>query len=483
MMRTLVVHSSLVVGLWISAAQNPSVLAQNSRSGGPSAKTTASGGQLNPTAFEAEALGLKINLPADSSISGERIDGQVVVAVSDDPSTPTWTMRIQPLTSTLDNPSAAAQIDQLMHELKITKQEYQVVFNAAHKVGALSGQLCYLRTEPRPGQKVISGWLLLPTSDRTFMVFSMQTLPEHLARVRPLLESSFATIQLRSAEELARERKALLDAGGALIESFKPEQLKALVGLQQWHRVYTPAQSQGSPDTEIGYSLLEVLEAKKGAVEPGKAESEYDRGERTPGLMIRVQGRVVVDAQRGVYYDSIGLYWMAWDQSQETWSIRGTQWQGDAEWSEAETGIRAPYMPGVPTKITVIKSVLSTNSREPYDWLVPDVYLSQPLHWLLGRLLPTDITSDRQYRCYFYNFANRQAQLSQRTDLWGPLNDGSGNFRLITRLTSDSPPITTLYNGKGELVRRVHPDGSVTEPSKVEVIHQLWKSSGLKLSR
>ena len=475
----MVLHTMIVTILWINVGLDPLVMAQKPAS---PAKNPGSQ-QLDPNAFDAEALGLRINLPVGSTIAAEKLDGQLVIAVSDEPTTPTWTMRFQTLTSSLEKPSAAAQIDELMHELKRTKQTFEVISNAAWSNASLSGQLSYLRLEPRPEQKVVSGWLLVPTSDRTFLVASLQTLPEHLSRVRPLLEASFETMQLRSAVDMASERKSFLDAGSALLATLTPEKLKTLVGLQQWHRVYKPATAQGAPDTEVGYSLLEVLEAKKGAVEPSKKESDYDRAERTPGILIRVQGRVVVDAQRGTYYDSMGLYWMAWDQSEETWSIRATQWQGDAQWSEAETGVRPAYTAGAPTKITVVKSVLSTNSREPYDWLVPDVYLSQALHWVLGRVLPKDVTSDREYRYYFYNFANRQAQLSQRGDLWGPTNDGSGNFRLATRLTSDSPAMTTIYNTKGELVRRVHPDGSITEPATVEVIHQLWRNAGLKLSR
>lgn len=475
--RNLVLHSLVVTILWTIAASNSPVLAQKTA---PGTKTDQ---LLDPNPFEVEGLGLRINLPVGASISAEKLDGQLVIAVSDEPTTPTWSMRIQPLSSSLEVPTAAAQINELMHDLKRTNQDFQVISNAAWSAGAVPGQLCYLQLEPRPDQKVVSGWLLLPTSESTFMVFSIQTLPEHLSRVRPLLEASLATVQLRSADDLAAERKAFLDAGSALLASFTPEKLKSLVGVQQWHRVYKPATAPGMPDTEVGYSLLEVLDAKKGAIEPTKKEGDYSRSERTPGIMIRVQGRVVVDAQRGNYYDSMGLYWMAWDQSEETWNIRATQWQGEAQWSEAETGVRPPYMAGTPSKITVIKSVLSTNSREPYDWFVPDVYLSQPLHWVLGRLLPKDASGDREYRFYFYNFANRQAQLSQRADVWGPLNDGSGNFRLATRLTSDSPAMTTIYNSKGELVRRVHPDGSITEPATVEVIHNLWKNAGLKLSR
>ncbi len=433
--------------------------------------------RLNPTPFEADALGLTLNLPLKSAVDAEKLDGQLRIRVTDDRNSPTWSLLIQQLVSSLKSSTAAAQIDSLVSDYKATKKDFRLLFNEPFSAGSSVGQMCYI-SQSVEDQTVILGWLVLPMGDDTYMVCSTQTLPEHLNSVRSLLEASYATIRLRSVADIAAERKSRLEVGRALIQSMTPQVLKTLIGTNQWYRIYKPAGSDGSAAAEIGYSLLEVLEAKRGALDPGKKEANYDPSEKKTGLMIRVQGRLVAD--RNTYYDSIALYWMAWDQSEESWSIRGTIRQGEAEQSEAETGVRMPYIPGAPPPhMTVIKSDNVRNTREPYDWAVPDVYLSQPLAWLIGRLLPRDTTADVEYRYYFYNFANRTAQLSQRSDIWGPAPDGSGNFRMQTKLTADSPAITSIYNKHGDLVRRVHPEGSVTEPATFQEIQTLWKKQGL----
>jgi hypothetical protein len=311
-------------------------------------------------------------------------------------------------------------------------------------------------------------------------VFSIQTLLEHHQALAAALEASFATIELRNSEELASDRKTRLDAGRAILESATPEKLQSLVGMNQWFRIYTT-----NPDgttTERGYSRLQVLDARKGALEPKKNENKYTPEERKSGMMIRVEGRVVINATRGVYYDSVGLYWMAWDQSEEAWSILGTHRQGDAEQSESETAVRIPASTGKPiATLNVIKSDNATNSREPFNWEVPDVYLSQPIHWVLAKLLPTNISGPREFSFYFYNQSGGIPQVSQRTDTWESANNGG--FNLITKLTADAKPITSTYNKDGMLIRRVHGDGSITEPTTPDALRKLWKSQGLAVGK
>jgi len=471
-----------VVFLWITMV--PSIAwaqAKAKPQGTPSGANAPPSTTLDPTPFEAESLGLKINFPLGASVSAQKSNGQVEIMVSDDATTPTWTMRIQPLQATSPESTPASQIADLIQQFKSSQQAFQTLTNTVFQTEALEGQLCYIKLAAKPDQSVVSGWLVLPSGKASYMVFAIQTLPEHLPRVRSLLEASFKTIELRSAEDLAADRKARLTVGKQLIDSATPERLKSMVGLKQWFRVYKPS-ADGATDTEVGYSLMEVLEATKGEVEQTKSTKGRSDGDRQTGIMIRIQSRLI-PADRSMSYDSIALYWMAWDQSEEVWSIVGTQRQGEAEYSEAESGVRSYTPGGPPPKLTVVKSVASTNEREPYEWPVPDVYLSQPLGWLIGRLLPKDITQDREYRYYFYNFANRRAQVSQRSDTWGPTNDGTGNFRLITKLTSDSAPITSIYAANGELIRRTHPDGTMTEPSTIETINKLWKSKGLSVGK
>ena len=439
---------------------------------------------LEPVPFNAEALGLSINFPAGSNVVAERVENSLVLAVADDPSTPTWNLRIQQMLSTVATATAITHVEDLLRDIEASKQQHEVITNEPVNISGIMGHRCFVKRFGPQNQAYVSGWLILPNGPRSFLVFSLQTLPEHLPRLRPILDASFNTIVLQNTEELASLRKGRLDAGQAVLASITREQLESLVGLNHWYRIHSPGPANGAPPMERGYSSFEVVAAKKGALNPSKAEKSYTPDEHKPGIMVRVRGRIVINAERGVYYDSAAYYWMSWDQSEEAWSILGTHRQGEAEQSEAETAVRTAYAPGSPPpRLKVIKSDNSTNAREPFDWEVPEIYMSQVVHWLLARLLPKDDAGPREFSAYFYNFTNARPQVSQRLDIWEPARDGTGNFKLTTRLTSDSQPSVSYYDSEGALVRRVHPDGTLTEPSTPEELRKLWKSKGLQVGK
>lgn len=435
---------------------------------------------LEKTPFEAENLGLTIKIPVGSNVVAQKVEQQTILLVSDDPTTPTWTLRVQPLISTQENPTAAGQIQSLLNEFATTKQKHRVISNAPFSAGPLLGQLCYVEQTGGDDQKFIAGWLLLPSGENQFMVFFLQTLPEHFERVRPLLEASFATIKLKSVDEIAAAKLARLDAGRAFLASVTPERLKALVGQSQWHRIYKPADPNTGESQEIGYSFVEVREAKRGALNEQNDERAYSKAEHELGLLVRLQARVVIDAQRKHYYDSIANYWMRWDQTEEVWSIRATRRQG-AEQSEAEMGVREAQTTGSPLpRLTVVKR---TDQTEPvsYEWPVPDVYLPQTLGWLMGKLLPREGKQQREFAYYFFVSSSLTPKVYQRIDTWSPAKDGSGNWTLATQLTSDTPPYMSVYGPDGRLLRRTHADGTITEPIDFTELQRIWKSRGMQI--
>ncbi|MCI0362503.1 MAG: hypothetical protein L0Y44_10050 [Phycisphaerales bacterium] len=438
-------------------------------------------GALEVVPFTAESIGLSIHLPIGALVSPEKIEGKLVIGVREKETAPTWNMRIQQMAPSKDKLTPAGEIDDLLAELDAMHKPYRLILNQSVDVNGLQGQLCYLEQPNDQGQLYVSGWLVLPHGMNLFLVCSINTLAEHLPRLRPLLDSSFNTIKLRSAEDLTQERESRLAAGRSLLESMTPQRLESLVGLNQWYRIYKPADAAGGKGAERGYSMVEVRSDKKGALNPGRSEADYSADERKTGLLVRIQGRAVINPERDTYYDTIGLYWMAWDQSEEAWSIRGTYRQGENEQTEAETGVRTPENPGIAPLLTVLKADSATNARDPFKCIVPEVYLSQPLGWLIGRLMPNDAVEDRTYAYYSYHASSAEPQVSQRVDLWGPSTERPGYFKLITRMTSDGLPITSIFDRDGGLIRRVHGDGTVTEPSSVAQLRELWKSNGLQL--
>jgi hypothetical protein len=469
------------VGLLSTGSPGQSLTPPPRPTSGPSAAASPQSGPgqidgLAQTPLVIDELGLLINLPADASVVAERVDETLSIAVRDPADPPTWTMRIQRMTSSLAQPSAAGQILDHLETLKASKEVFKMIANREVDYGGALGQLCFIEKRAND-EPLIFGWLVITTGPRQFLVFSINALPSRFDRLKPLLESSFATISLRAAGEIDAERKTRIDAATQLLAGLTPAGLRSQVGVTQWFRIYIPA-TEKQREIERGYSCLSVFEAGKDALDIKNSPDLATGSEK--GMLVQLRGRLV-NPEATVYYDSEARYWMAWDQSEEQWSIVGTQRQGEAEATESELGVRSKATPGAAPRITVQKVDHATNTSEPHDWDVPEAYLSQALGWVLPRLMPRDATSPREFGFYFYNFANSRPQISLRSDLWEPLNDGG--FRMTTKLTSDSPPTISMYAADGTLIRRMFADGSITEPTTLEDLRRIWKAKGLSVSK
>ncbi len=484
---TLLPHRSTIRGLWalILALAGVASFPVAGHTQPPQPATHQVDPVLEPAPFVVDALNLTFNLPRGASTIAQMLNGQPVVEVRDSQEAPTWTMRVQTMKPKLDDPSAKAMVDDLLSKLTKAERPHTVLVNEARTISGIDGWMCFLdrqtrETERHESERFISGWLVLPIAQGEFMVFAVQTLPEQYETLRPIFEACFGTIALKTREQALTERAERLKNGYELLKAVSPEQLKALCGYKQWSRIYKPADNPGTPSTEFGCALIEVVAAKRGALNPARDETKYTGDERKDGLLVRVQGRYIADAQRRVFYDSVALYWMAWDQSDEAWSVRGTQRQGEAERSEAETGVRG--FPTVGQPIPTLQVIKQTTDGQPVpnEWEVPDVYLSQALGWIIGRLLPRDIDAPLDYAWYFYVASHVQPKVYQRLDRWAPSGDGS--LTLTTWLTPETPSFTTTYSRDGQFLRRTHSDGSITEPIELEELRRLWKARGIPVT-
>ncbi len=428
-----------------------------------------------------QPLGLAMYVPK-GSVSTDRAGGRLVVSLHDAADPPEWTLTIQHLPVT-PGTSPQGQIDQHLEAMTESGRPHRVLTNRAITAGNAEGHLCYIEqsaSADSDSDTIINGWLILPSSPNVFLVVSILAMPEVMPTLGPALQAGFSTINVRSSAELSLQRRSRIEAGRALLESITPERLLPLLETRQWSRLYR-IDSDGR-EIEVGYSLLEVFEAKRGALNPNRRESDYSRTEQTEGIMVRLQGRIIGDAERRIFYDSIAMYWMAWDQSEESWSVRGTQRQGEAERSESETGVRLAPTAGSPIpSLTVIRQRSSDYQRMPVEWSVPDVYLSQALGALLGRLMPRDEQRVREFSYYFYNYSDATPQLTQRTDRWEPAEDGS--WTLTTHLNIDAPPIVSSYSSTGQFLKTRRPNGTVTEPATVEEIRRIWRRQGLPMGQ
>lgn len=436
----------------------------------------------HPVPFVSESLGLALYRPAETTVAGQRGEDGTSYMIAEDHDPPDWNLSIQHLYISSGIFDPEEQIDTHLERLREADRTFRVLDNQSILVNGIQGHLAFIELRNDPdGDSIVNGWLILPQGEDVLLVISMLVVPEIYPEMRPVFDAIFSTVTIRSTEEMLVRRMSRIETGRRLLEEITPEQLRELKGTEEWTRIYKRG-SERDPDAEeeIGYAFLEIREGMRGELNPSRETDRYSDRDQERGLLVRLQGRAISDLRRNIFYDSLALYWLSWDMSEEAWTVWGTQRQGEAEQTELETGLRNPARTGAPRPLlTVVRDRMGEYARDPVEWQVPDAYLSQALGSVIGRLLPRDIEEPVEYAFYFYNYTLSTPQLTKRVDRWGPASDGSGNWELRTRLSSEAPVTTTTYSASGQLVRRVRADGTIIEPITLQQLHRLWERKGL----
>ncbi len=434
--------------------------------------------RLNPETSVVATLGLSLHIPTGAQAILERLNEQSTLTITDGTSVPAWRIHVQEMVA--NPPGLTASELSEVHLAQMTENQisYELIKSQPIQCGDLSCHICYMKQAVGDTQ-IVTGYLFVPNGPNTLLLFSILTVPEQYPTVEPLLAASFDTIKLLSAAERSLEQRTTIEHGKAFLASLTPEKLQSMVGINECMRIYRYADQQGT-EKEIGWSIVSTHAAPMEAINTDDPPEEVPVRDKPLGLLLFVRGRIASQPERNRYLNFTVRYWMAWDQSEESWRFRATIRQYEASQSESEIGVRTPPTTGTPRPLlNVVVSSEASRSRVPYEWEVPEVYLSQPLNWLIGRLLPHDVVEPREYAFYFYHNRMKQPQLSLRHDRWAPMGDGSGRWKLQTRFGLDSPATVSVFDSQGRLLRQEKPDGTITEPIDPDLLDRLWRSKGL----
>lgn len=426
---------------------------------------------LDSEPLVAEALGLSMYLPAGSIVRTQVADRSISYLASDPGAT--WTLQISHLSPSVAGPTAQDLAAEHLKAIQATGREFRIIANEPRNVGSIKGQLLYIQQTLDDDKQLVNGWLILPNSSRSFVVLTILTSAEKFSRLRPVLDASFESIELRTIDDLQVQRQARFVRGRAAVSSFTPERLRSTLGRRQWYRIYRPgAAGRPADDTEVGFLSIECVQAMRGELTPERSPSSFGALESELGLMVLIEARAIVNADQKHYVDVDGRYWMAWDRATEAWSIRQTQRMAAATQTTAETGIRDRV------NLDVIISSREQLTREPSRYRIPDLaYLSQPEVFLLGQLLARDGSMSGEMSFFFYDSKSRR--LSQRVDSWQRARDGWAAWVLTTLPMIEAAAITQYFDDQGRRIRRVDGNGTITERLDPDDLKKLWQSKGL----
>ncbi len=397
-----------------------------------------------------------------------------IYTIDDSGTTPRYHMQVQSLVSSLTDPSPEAQVSDYLDSMRKKGQKFTILANQPWLHPKVPGHLLFTSTDLGEGVIAIQGWLVLQTGPFDFVVISVLAAGPDFALLRPILEASFATIQLDDLEQIAVERFERLRRGYELILTMTPEKLKGLCESEpRMYRVWQ-ADEKGR-EQEIGYYRVVV---HAGTLSDASSEKPFKTSENPTGLLVIVQGRTIVDASSGRFADTEARFWTSWDRTSEAWTSRVTERGGKlAERSVAQTGLRSPRGLGNPRQnLLVINANAQSRTRDEKQWTVPTgIYLSQAETLVLGELLPHEGKASIEFA--YYAFDGRSMQMPQRVETWTPLSDAQ--WMLVTQPGIDEAADITMHDARGKRIRRTEPDGVITELCLPRQLQQIWAEKRL----
>ncbi len=433
-----------------------------------------SSAELAEVPLDADLLGFTVRVPSGSTVRVEKLPAASYL-VSDSSEVPLWRLRATSLRASRAETSAKTQCDEYLADLTAREQKFDVLVNEPRSIAGTNAHLFYISVALPAGGVGISGTLIIPHGVDNYLVFSILALEDRFAQSRALLDRAFATIELKDVEKLAGARASLLGIGSVMTSLFTEQALRATIHPEpRFYRMWKPG--DGSEKKDFGYMAVRVREGKRGEVDASKDARAFKGEDADVGLLATVDARVVVNGDATHTLDVQSRYFMTFDRASESWSMRSTERQKRAERSSAQTGFRAAPSVGAPRpKIRVITATRDGMTREPQEWSLPPVYLSQVELIVLGELLPRVPDAER-IEFADYAFDQREEKLPQRRETWTPTTEG---WRLETLAGSSPAPLLQDFDSKGRRVRRIDVDGTVTEFIELAALRTLWKSKGL----
>lgn len=430
--------------------------------------------QLAETPLNADLLGFSMRVPVGAAVRIERgeIPGYLI---ADSGETPRWRLRVSNLRASKPETTPQSQCAEFLAELKAKEPKLAVRLDESRVIGGRPAHVFYVSVPIASGGSGISGTLLVATEPDNYLVFSIVSVEDSFSQVRALLDMAFGTVVFANKGAILEERATLLGRGEAIAASITPDALRATFTAEPlFYRMWKP--DEGGAPKEVGYVIIRAREGKRGEIDASKTVQSLKDADALAGLLTTVDARIIVNGDASHTLDVQSRYFVSFERDSESWSIRSTQRHRAATRSTAQTGLREPPTVGAPRPVLrVISASREGMTREPVEWDVPPAYLSQAELVVLGQLLPRN---DRVKTIEFldYAFDQRDEKMPQRRETWSRTPSG---WRLETRIGASPDKLVQEFDKDGVRVKRVDPDGTVTERITLEALRALWKSKGL----
>lgn len=439
--------------------------------------------------FRMETVGLTMQVPEGASVETTSAGTSSTTRIV--PADALWVMNIQTPRTTNENLSTVQVMDDLADKILKLMGE---VLDPTGKVLGLPGRVIertetlrigdrdasrfYAELTPaNTGVAVVNAYTVFKLTESQFVTFELLVPKAEFDKARAVYETLVATVRFEDTDALATSRQAAVNTGLALFQALAPETIDQIIKAQpeRWDRLYRPTGTGIDADAdEVAYRRTRFSRGKRGELDPRKPAAQYNATDRAEGYLVRIDSRFLqkpgsVDQTIG---DTMGIFWMSPDRSEEVWTVRQTIKQGAAASTFVETGVRKDKA----LTVTVHGDGMQDKTLRPL--IEGDGYVSRVEFFLLPSLL---VRSKTPADFGFFCFQSESSRVRLRRDSLEPDPQRPGSWILTTRQHEDADPQVSRYDDKGRLQSATLPDGAVWEPIEFARLVQLWRRKNLPM--
>lgn len=335
-----------------------------------------------------------------------------------------------------------------------------------------TGERFYVRTPGLNGKPdTVRGMTIFQSQPQKFVIFDFTCLYSNFDQARAYYEASVGTMDLGNPTETDVRRAAAIKSMLAFVDLRSIEDYQGAMTNKKdrWERLYLPATSGDEMDaTEYGYRKIRSWGGFKGEL-TDKPRSSWNADDRSLGYFVQIDAMALEDEIR---VDTRATFYMSEDTNEESWTIKMSLRQGTDQRTSTITGARS----GTSMAIMLDQSDLPATKTHPL--IQGDGYLSQVQTYLIGALLAAD-AQPGEYASYAYN--SSLGAISLRWDVLEKPAETPDLTRITTKVSNDTPPVVSIYNKEGELLRVRLANGRIWEQIELDRLIKLWKKKGLPL--
>ncbi len=355
---------------------------------------------------------------------------------------------------------------------------------ASSKTGKLISRNENLTIPPRTGERFyvrlpglngkpdsVRGMTIFQSQPRKFVIFDFTCLYSNFDKAREYYETSVATMDLGNPTESDVRRAAAIKSMLAFLDRRSVEDYQNAMTAKQdrWERLYLPAPSGDEMDaTEYGYRKIRSWGGFKGEL-TDKPRNAWNADDRKLGYFVQIDAMALEEHLR---IDTRATFYMSEDTKEESWTIKMSIRQDGFQRTSTITGARS----GTSMAIVLDQSDAPTTKTHPL--IQGEGYISQVQTYLIGKLLAQN-ADPGEYASYAYN--SSLGTIALRWDVVEKPEETPDLIRITTKVSNDTPPIASIYDKDGNLLRVRLANGRIWEPIELERLIKLWKKKGLPL--